>query len=309
MVGKKYVYNQKTLQYEPVEKGIKEYLGQFAIIMVLSILMATGFIFTYSLYFDSPEEVQLKNDRNKLQTQLYIYGQKLDSIHSYLSEVEQRDDKLYRILLGEDPLQAEIRMAGIGGGTFNFTEDYLISQRDLDQAKARVAVQKASLDELTFKALRLEKDLESRPKITPIRKKDMIRFASGFGYRMHPIYHINKMHEGVDLTARKGTPVYAAESGTIIIAANQYDGYGKKVVIDHGNGYRTLYAHLNKINVKRGQKVFLATKIGEVGNTGGSVSDHLHYEVQKNGRAIDPTPYLYSLFTDYEFDQLIALGN
>lgn len=309
MVGKKYVYNQNTLQYEPFKKGIKEYLWQTVILMVLSLFLATGFIFTYSFYFDSPEEVQLKNDRNKLQTELYIYGQKLDSIHSYLSEVEQRDDKLYRVLLGQDPLLPEIRMAGIGGTVFEFNDDHLISQNDLDQAKARVAVQKASLDELTYMAIKIEEDLNSRPKITPIRKKDFIRFASGFGYRMHPIYHINKMHEGVDLTARKGTPVYAAEAGKVIIAANQYDGYGNKVVIDHGNGYRTLYAHLNKISVRRGEKVLLATKIGEVGNTGGSVSDHLHYEVQKNGRAIDPTPYLYSLFSESEFDQLIAQGN
>lgn len=309
MVGKKYVYNQNTLQYEPIKKGLKDHFKQAAIIAVLSIIMTTGFIFTYSIYFDSPEETQLKNDKNKLQTQLYLYGQKLDSIHSYLSEVEKRDDEIYRILLGKDPLQPEIRMAGIGGAAFHFNDDYLISQRDLDRAKARVAVQKASLDELTYKALEIEKDWESRPKITPIRKKDLVRFASGFGFRMHPIYHINKMHEGVDLTARKGTPVYAAESGTIVIAANQYDGYGKKVVIDHGNGYRTLYAHLNKINVRRGQKVLLATKVGEVGNTGGSVSDHLHYEVQKDGRAINPSPYLYGLFSDEEFDELIAIGN
>ena len=309
MVGKKYVYNQKTLQYEPAQKGIKDYLRQFAMTLILSILLGSGFIITYSYYFDSPEEVQLKNSRNKLQTRLYIYGQKLDSIHSYLSEVAQRDDELYRVLLGENPLQHEIRMAGIGGVAFHFSDDYLISQKDLDQAKARLAVQKASLDELTYKALKLEQDLKSRPKITPISKKDFLWFSSGFGYRMHPIYHINKMHEGIDITARKGTPVYAAESGKVAIASNQHDGYGKKVVIDHGNGYKTLYAHLNKINVRRGQEIFLATKIGEVGNTGGSVSDHLHYEVQKDGRAIDPVPYLYSLFSDEEFDQLIALGN
>jgi len=309
MVGKKYVYDQKTLQYEPAQKGIYDYLKQFAVTMILSILMAAGFIFTYSYYFDSPEEVQLKNDKNKLQTQLYIYGQKLDSINSYLSDVEQRDDELYRILLGEDPLQPEIRMAGIGGSAFHFDDDYLISQKDLDQAKARLAVQRASLDELTYKAIQVEKDLESRPKITPIRNKDLIRFSSPFGYRMHPIYHIMKMHEGVDLTARKGTPVYAAAEGTVIIASNQHDGYGNKIVIEHGNGYRTLYAHLSKINVRRGEKVLLATKIGEVGNTGGSVACHLHYEVRKDGTPIDPEPYLYSLFSDKEFDQLIALGN
>jgi murein DD-endopeptidase MepM/ murein hydrolase activator NlpD len=309
MVGKKYVYNQKTLQYVPVKKGIKDYLRQFAILMVLSVLMASGFVYTYSVFFDSPEEIQLKNDKNQLQTQLYIYGQKLDSIHSYLSEVEDRDDDLYRILLGEDPLQPEIRMAGIGGATFHFTEDHLVSQRDLDQAKARVAVQKASFDELTYKALQMEKEWESRPRITPIRNKDFVRFSSGFGFRIHPIYNIRKMHEGVDITARRGTPVYAAAPGKVVVATNHRDGYGNKVVIDHGNGYRTLYGHLNKILVKRGQQIDLATLIGEVGNTGGSVSDHLHYEVQKNGRPIDPSPYLYSLFSDEEFELLIASAN
>lgn len=303
------MYNQKTLRYEPYQKGLKDYLKQAAGILMISVLLATGFVLTYSLFFDSPEEAQLKNEKNQLQTQLYIYGQKLDSIHSYLGEVAQRDDQLYRVLLGENPLEPEIRMAGIGGRAFVFNEDYLISQMDLDKAKARVAVQKSSLDELTFRAMEIEKDLLSRPKITPIRKKDLIRFSSGFGYRMHPIYGIRKMHEGIDLTARKGTPVYAANSGIVVVAANQADGYGNKVVIEHGNGYRTLYAHLSKIHVKRGQKVNLATLIGEVGNTGGSVSEHLHYEVQKNGRPVDPTPYLYSLFTTDEFDELIALGN
>lgn len=309
MVGKKFVYNQETLQYEPLKKAFKDYLKQAAILMVLSVIMASAFVFVYSMYFDSPEEIQLKNDRNKLQSQLYIYGQKLDSINSYLSDVEQRDDELYRVLLGEDPLQPEIRKAGIGGSVFHFDEDDLISQRDIEQAKARLAVQKASLDELTCKAIQVEKDLESRPKITPIRKKDLIRISSPFGYRMHPIYHIMKMHKGVDLTARKGTPVYAAAEGKVIIASNLNDGYGNKIVIDHGNGYKTLYAHLSKINVRRGQKVLLATKIGEVGNTGSSVACHLHYEVRKDDKPIDPAPFLYSLFSDKEFDQLVALGN
>jgi len=308
MVRKKYVYNQKSLRYEPLEKGFVDYAKEVSVILVLSVLMATGFIYTYSWYFDSPEEVQLKNDKNQLQTQLHIYGQQLDSIHQYLSEVEDRDDDLYRILLGEDALEPEIRLAGIGGKSFKFTDDYLISQYDLDKAKARAAVQKSSFDELTYKAEQLEADLLSRPKITPIRKSEIVRFTSGFGYRTHPIYHIRKFHEGVDITAVKGTPVYAASEGKVLIAGNMKDGYGNKVVIDHGNGYKTLYAHLDKILVRRGQKVSLAQQIGKVGNTGGSVASHLHYEVQKNDRVVDPAPYLYSQFSDEEFDQLIALG-
>jgi murein DD-endopeptidase MepM/ murein hydrolase activator NlpD len=308
MVRKKYVYNQKTLRYEILNKGFVDYAKQVSVILVLSVLIATGFIFTYSWYFDSPEETQLKKEKNHLQTQLYIYGQQLDSIHQYLSVVEKRDDDLYRVLLGENALEPEIRLAGFGGQSFEFSDDYMISQYDLDKAIARAAVQKSSFDELSYKAHEMEADLLSRPKITPIRKSEIVRFTSGFGYRTHPIYHIRKFHEGIDITAQKGTPVYAASEGKVVIAGNMKDGYGNKVVIDHGNGYKTLYAHLDKILVKRGQKVKLAQQIGKVGNTGGSVSSHLHYEVHKNDRVVDPVPYLYSQFSEEEFDELIALG-
>lgn len=310
MVKRKFVYNSKTLRYEPIKPSLKSYLKNAGIILSLSLVLAFGFTWTYSMLFDSPEEVKLKNQNNKLETQLYVYGQKLDSIHFYLSEVQQRDDELYRVLLGEDPISKEIRLAGIGGSnSFRLDSESIISQLDIDKAKARVAVQRSSLDELTYKANQLAADLESRPKITPIRKSDIVRFTSGFGFRTHPIYHVRKFHEGIDITARKGTPVYAASSGKVIISGNMKDGYGNKVVIDHGNGYRTLYAHLDKILVKWGQEVNLAQQIGKVGNTGGSVSPHLHYEVQKNNYVIDPLPYLYSQFSDEEFDELVALGN
>lgn len=310
MVRRKFVYNSKTLRYEPIKPSLKSYLKNAGIILSLSVVLAFCFIWTYSIFFDSPEEVQLKNQNNKLETQLYVYGQKLDSIHLYLSEVQQRDDELYRVLLGEDPISKEIRLAGIGGSnSFRLDSESIISQLDMDKAKARVAVQRSSLDELTYKANQLAADLESRPKITPIRKSDIVRFTSGFGFRTHPIYHIRKFHEGIDITARKGTPVYAASAGKVMIAGNMKDGYGNKVVIDHGNGYRTLYAHLDKIFVKWGQEVSLAQEIGKVGNTGGSVSAHLHYEVQKDNFVTDPLPYLYSQFSDEEFDELIAKGN
>jgi len=309
MTEKRYIYNPKTLSYEPAKRSATSILLQLGIGLVFSMALAVVFTWTYSMQFDTPEEGQLKTQNNKLQTQLYIYGQKLDSIHGYLSDVQERDDDLYRILLGEDPLEEEIRLAGIGGsGSFRYDSEYIISQLDLDKAKARVAVQKSSLDELTYMALKLADDLDSRPKITPIRNSDLVRFSSGFGYRNHPIYHIRKFHEGIDLTAPRGTPIYAAAPGKVVIAGNHRDGYGNKIVIDHGNGYKTLYAHLNKINVKYGQEVKLAAKIGEVGNTGGSVSAHLHYEVQIDGHVVDPAPYLYSNFSEEEFDALVALG-
>jgi murein DD-endopeptidase MepM/ murein hydrolase activator NlpD len=309
MLKKHFVYNKEKLRYEPVQNGFVFYLKQSLIVLVCSIVLSTFLVYGYSNFFDSPEEIQLKDKNRKLLSQLSTYDEKLDSINSYLEKIAEKDENLYRVLLGADPMDPEIRKAGIGGFSEDFNETELLSGFELEMAKARAYIQTASFNELTYKALELEKRLKSRPKICPIRRSDLIRYASGYGYRMHPIYGIRKFHKGVDLTARKGTPVYAASSGKVVNAGDLHDGYGKKVVIDHGNGYKTLYAHLSKIDVKYNQEVNLATKIGEVGNTGGSISAHLHYEVRENGHPINPEPFLYSLFSDEEFNDLIALGN
>ncbi len=310
MIKKKYIYNPKTLTYEPLKPSFKTYLKQGGFILLLSLSLAFIFSFSYSYFFDTIEEAQLKQQNTKLYIQLTDINQEVDSIHSCLNMVQEKDDELYRILLGESPLANEIRIAGIGGSSNYFTRKdvFQLSQINIDKAKARLSVQNSSLDELTYKALKLADEMNSQPRISPIRESQLIRFASRFGYREHPIFKIRKFHKGVDLTASTGTPVYATAPGKVVIATDAHDGYGNKIVIDHGNGYKTVYAHLSKINVKYGSNVNLATQIGEVGNTGRSISAHLHYEVRINGFPVNPADYFYRDFSDSEFDQLIELA-
>jgi len=310
MIKKKYIYNSKTLSYEPVEFSFLSVLKKTAFILFISILLAVAFSVTHAYFFDTIQEAQLKQENSNLHKQIMVLDQEVNGIQKSLAKLQEKDDKLYRSLLGVPPLEEDIRLAGIGGAVdISTPSGFLFSQSDINKAKALLEVQNSSIDELTQQALAYADKLNSQPKIFPLREKDLIRFASPFGYRTHPIYHIVKFHKGVDLTALKGTPVYATAQGKVIVATDAHDGYGKKVMIDHGNGYKTVYAHLSKINVKYGQMVNLATKIGEVGNTGTSVSSHLHYEVRKNDRPVNPNAYFYRDFTEEEFDQLVALAS
>lgn len=310
MTKKKYIYNPKALTYEPVKTSFKTYIKQFGLFFLVSLVMAFVFSVSYSHFFDTIEEAQLKHQNSKLSSQLSMMNTQIDSIHSSLDIIQEKDDELYRMLLGEDPLDEEIRIAGIGGSEImpDKNNPFIASQSELNKIKARLSVQNNSYDELSYNALKLADELNSQPKISPIREEHLVRFASRFGFRTHPIFKIRKFHKGIDLTASKGTPVYATAPGKVVIAGNLKDGYGNKIVIDHGNGYKTVYAHLHKINVKYGEKINLASFIGQVGNTGRSISSHLHYEVRKDDHPINPVPYLYSDFSPEEFDQLVELA-
>ena len=310
MTKKKFIYNPKTLSYEPEKLSFTSVLMKVAFTLIISILFAIVLSVSYSYYFDTIEEAELKQENSSLQKQLTALDGEVSDIYESLSKLQEKDDNLYRTLLGVPPLDQDIRMAGTGGALdMEFSNTFSFSQSEINKAKAQIMVQNSSIDELTLQALEYASLMESQPKIFPLREKDLIRFASPFGYRTHPIYHIVKFHKGVDLTALRGTPVYATASGKVIVATNAHDGYGKKVMIDHGNGYKTVYAHLNKINVKYGQIVNLATKIGEVGNTGRSISSHLHYEVRKDNIPVNPNAYFYRDFDEEEFDQLVNLAS
>lgn len=299
--------NPTDLIMNQMSRGNKGNAG-FLKVLFISFILGIGFNLSFSFFFDSPEEILLKRQNKELQTQLYAYGYRMDSIEKYLVEMQEKDDHLYRKLLNEQPMAKEIRMAGIGGSGDFSTESLYITPIDLDRVEARIAVQMSSIDELTYKADILVREYASLPQISPMLQSDLIRFTSGFGYRNHPIYHLEKFHKGIDLTAEKGTPVFATSKGKVVVASNQADGYGKKVIIDHGNGIKTVYAHLSQILVKVGQEVNLAQEIGKVGNSGRSIACHLHYELRKNDVAIDPTPFLDWDFSAEEYKSL-ADGN
>ena len=263
-------------------------------------------VFAYSLIFDSPEEYALKLENAQHKKNLSLIQIQMDSLNATLDKIQQKDDELYRLVLGVDPVPEEIRTAGIGGTILNNIDipadlTNRNFRKKLRQLDAKLKVQSVSFDELTNLATENINRLHHMPSIYPIAPKDLIRFSSGFGYRTHPIFKIRKFHKGIDLTALTGSPIYSTAKGKVIIAANYHDGYGNKVVIDHGYGYKTVYAHLHKIEVKVGQEMDLGDLIGQVGNTGISVSPHLHYEVRLNDVVINPLGFIFKDISSKEY--------
>ncbi|GAG06828.1 unnamed protein product, partial [marine sediment metagenome] len=265
-----------------------------------STILLVGIILNvvFSSFFDTPEEKSLKRENNQFGLQYEILNKKLADLTKVIRDIEKRDDNIYRVIFNTEPIPSSIRSAGFGGVNRyaeleGFSNSEIIKQttQKLDKITKRVYVQSKSYDEVIKLALNKEEMLACRPAIQPVSNKDLTRMASGFGFRLDPFYKIRKMHWGMDFTAHTGTEIYATANGTVLKAKWSRGGYGNNIVIDHGYGYKTLYAHLSSENVKVGQKVGRGDVIGYVGNTGKSTAPHLHYEVILNNKRIDPVNF------------------
>ena len=270
------------------------------------------FVIIGGLYFQSPKEKSLERELTNLLFQYDILTKKIENAYQVLENVEQRDNNLYRHYFETNPIPEEQRRAGFGGiNRYKKYEGYDNSQLVIESAKRidilekAIVVQSKSLDEIAKLAKNKEQLLSAIPAIQPIKNSELTRMASGFGWRRDPFTKARKFHKGMDFTAKRGTPVYASGDGKITRADSRSSGYGKHIRIDHGYGYVSLYAHLNGYNVRRGQKVKRGDVIGFVGSTGRSQAPHLHYEIAKDGRKINPVNFYYGNLTAQEFDLLL----
>ncbi|HEX3007460.1 MAG TPA: M23 family metallopeptidase [Bacteroidales bacterium] len=249
--------------------------------------------------------------------QIEIIQKRLNQIEDVLADIEQRDDNIYRTIFEADPIPRSVRQAGFGGVNryeeiekINNSDLILNTAQRLDKISKQLYVQSKSFDEVIERALDREQMLASLPAIQPVANKDLSRTASGYGWRVHPIYKIRKFHEGMDFTAPTGTEIYATADGVIAeIETNEHRGYGNMALVDHGYGYETVYAHMERIKVKIGQHVKRGDVIGYVGNTGLSTGPHLHYEVRKNGKAVNPINFYFNDLSPNEFDQIIEISS
>jgi murein DD-endopeptidase MepM/ murein hydrolase activator NlpD len=231
-----------------------------------------------------------------------------------LRQVAFNDDNIYRVYFGVEPLSPSKRKVGVGGSrNYEWLQQYThanllrLTYRNIDLIERKLAMQSTSFDDVIDLAWTKEEYLAARPAIQPVSMKDLTRFGSSFGRRFHPILKVVRPHEGIDLTAPRGTPIYATADGAVIQAGYREGGFGKKVLIDHGFGYRTLYGHCDEILVQPGQKVSRGEVIARVGSTGLSKSPHLHYEVHVNGRPVDPINYYATDLSPREYDHMIEM--
>jgi murein DD-endopeptidase MepM/ murein hydrolase activator NlpD len=314
MAKVKYYYDSDTLSYRKIEKKKGR---QFRIIL-LSVLgmLLSGFllllIYINLPYIETPKEKTLKRELTNMSLQFNLLNKKMDQAFTVLEEVADRDNNLYRIYFEANPIAEEQRKAGFGGINryrdlegFDNSNLIIASSKRIDILTKQIVVQSKSLDEIARLAEEKEKLLEAIPAIQPVNNEDITRMSSGFGYRNDPFTKARKFHKGMDFTAPRGTPVYASGDGKVIRADNSASGYGRHIRIDHGYGYESLYAHLYKYNVRRGKRVRRGDLIGFVGSTGRSEAPHLHYEVFKDGRRINPINFYYGNLSPEEFANML----
>lgn len=312
----KYYYNTRTLRYEklvvPLWKKILRVLG------FLSAAVVTSFIIVSVAYrfFASPREIRLSQQLDEMRDRYKVLNGKMKTTAQQLGELEKRDNDIYRVIFEATPIPdsaragrdwAEEEYASMG----DLGSEQLVHQAyaHVSELAHRVQVQRASFDEIDSLIRDKKKMLAHIPAIQPISNADLTRIASGYGYRIDPIYKTIKLHTGIDFAAPRGTPVYATGDGTVEFAGQNGDGYGNHIIIDNGYGYETLFGHLYKIKVRDREKVKRGEVIGWVGSTGKSTGPHCHYEVMKNGRKINPVYYFYNDLTPGQYDRMLKIAS
>ena len=308
----KYYYNTHSLRYEKLETPFRvKLLRVFAFVATAIVTSAIISYFAFQ-FIGSPGEKILKAQNDRLKTNYENLSDEVKSLEQQMAELEKRDNTVYRSIFEAKPIPDSIRVKAMEKekeiAKVARMEDYEVVasiQKTLTTLANRIMAQKNSYVELAGLMKNKEKILAATPAIQPVSNKELNRIASGFGYRIDPVYKTVKMHAGLDFAAPQGTPIYATANGRVKIAGNSSGGYGVHVVIDHGYGYETLYGHMVRVKSRPGQNVTRGEIIGYVGTTGKSTGPHCHYEVHKNGNKIDPIYFFYNDLSPQQFDELL----
>ena len=306
-------FNQAQLRTEVVPFTARDYvrwiLGRGLVFAGVALVA----IPVFDQYFESPKVRSQKRQIAFLEAQLGAMEGQVAEMSGALEELVERDEVICRNIFGAEPYPPHLRNPGIGGADryrdlrgLEQSDQVIALKEDIAELERRMLAQGESVSEIVGLAENQEALLKSIPAIQPVRNSDLKRMASGYGYRIHPIYKVRKMHWGMDFSAPTGTEIFATGDGKVVEVKKKYNGYGHHIKIQHGFGYETLYAHMSKILVKRGQRVERGEVIGLVGSTGTSVAPHLHYEVFKEGKRVNPAHYYFNDLSPEQYETLLA---
>ncbi|UGU14828.1 M23 family metallopeptidase [Sinomicrobium kalidii] len=314
----KYYYDRETLSYRKIEVKKGKKIRNFLVFLLASFLFGMIGLFTLlnTGLVNTPKELSTSRELKQYELQFELLNKKMEQMEEVLTDIEERDNNIYRLYFEANPIPEEQRKAGFGGVNryqalegFDNSKIIVNTTRRLEILQKQMVVQSKSLDEITKLAENKEKLLATIPAIQPVNNKDLKRMASGFGWRTDPFTKARKMHWGMDFSAPRGTPVYASGDGVVKRSDNRAAGYGNHIRIEHGFGYESLYAHLSKYNVRKGQKVKRGDLIGYIGSTGRSEAPHLHYEVFKDGQRINPINFYYGSLSPAEYEELLHVAS
>ncbi|MEN8230170.1 MAG: M23 family metallopeptidase [Bacteroidota bacterium] len=312
MSRSRFKFNPEDLNYDQLDSSLGARVWRIVIYVVAVLVIAILLNVLYSLFFDSPRERQIRRENEMLLEQYELLSERKKVVDTVMHEVQRIDKDIYRVIFETEPVEAgtspthEIAFRNLLQTSDE--EIVTVAAGKLDSMIRHDDVTASLYDVLMIKGENRSDMLPSIPAIQPIENEDLTLIASGWGHRIHPIYKIRKMHTGIDFSAPVGTPIYATGDGVVEVSTRSARGLGNRIVIDHGYGYKTLYACMDELNVRRGQTVKRGDVIGTVGDTGLSVAPHLHYEVQLNGEAVNPINYFFLELSPREYDRLILIS-
>ena len=315
MARKEYIFNPQTLDYEEYKPSKKKLLGRLVLFIFTAGVIGFGVMTLIQNTIGSPKERMLAREIEFMKFQYDIINDKIENIDKHLVEMQDRDDNIYRMIFEAEPIPASVRKAGYGGSNryeaLNGYENSSIvieTAKKIDVIESQLKVQSKSFDDVYDMAKNKAKMLSCIPAIMPVKDVNIYRISSHYGYRTDPFYKVQKLHSGIDFSAPIGTPIYCVGDGVVEKVVKGNSGYGNNVIINHGFGYKTRYAHVSKIYVKEGHKVKRGEHIADVGNSGKSTAPHLHYEVIKNDKAINPINFFFNDLTPEEYDKILELS-
>lgn len=318
MAKVKYYYDSENLAYRKIKTKKRHKFG-FAILFLIASALFGFLCFVAVLntpYFDTPKDKLLMRQIENLKLNYEVLDKRIDELNAVTAAIEDRDNNLYRTYFNISPIPTDVRKAGFMDPKryallqgYDNTKIVLNTTKKVDILAKELAIQSKSLDYILKLAKEKNKLLSAIPAIQPVRNENLKRMASGFGYRTDPFTKARKMHEGMDFTAKRGTPIYATGDAIVAQADAKASGYGNHVVLKHGYGYETLYGHMSKYNCRAGQRVKRGDVIGFVGSTGRSEAPHLHYEVHKDGKAVNPLNFYYGNISAVEYVAISQIAN
>lgn len=313
-----YKFNPHTLSYEKVRITFRDKMKKVSYTLVFGIVLGVLLLIIGFQVFESPKEMRLRRELAEYERHVSYMQNVIRRNEAVLADLEMRDNSIYRTLLEAEPISDEVRLSGIPvynayGSVKELTNSDLVNEtkKRLDNLSKRLYVQSVSFDEVYRMATTKKERQQHVPAIMPM-EKNRCQIISGFGTRYHPILHYRRQHTGIDLSAKTGTPIYATGDGVVVTAGRgdqNLSGYGIAVLIDHGYGYKTLYAHMRDVSVKVGQTVKRGELLGHVGSSGLASGPHCHYEVWLNGKKVNPVYYFYNDLTPSEYEQVIEIAN
>jgi len=315
MAKQKYYYNISSLRYEKVKVSWTRRLMTVFTIICTSLVFAVGIVYLIQKFVPSANEKRLQNELAKMEEQYDFSLKDINQMHLVLESLRKRDNNIYRVLYESEPLPDEVWQAGYGGSERykeleGFSNSNLMKDLNakVEKLKNQLVLQSKSYDAIAKLARNKEDMLASIPAIQPVSNADLTRIASGFGMRIDPIYRTPRMHTGLDFTAPIGTDIHVTGKGTVVDVEYNSGGYGNHVIVDHGFGYQSHYAHMSRFNCKVGQKVNRGDLIGYVGSTGKSTGPHLHYEIIYNGEKIDPVHFFFNDLTNDQYLKILDVA-